>query len=83
MTVLGVAVESDPDIIGSFQKEYSITFPLLPDNLGSSSVKNLYRVVPIPTSFFIDRQGVIRHIQVGTLDAATLTEKLGVIQSAH
>ena len=83
VTVLGIAVESDPAIIGSFQKEYSISFPLLPDNLGSSSVKNLYRVVPIPTSFFIDRQGVIRHIQVGALDEATLTAKLGVIQSAH
>ena len=83
VTVLGIAVESDPAIIGSFQKEYSISFPLLPDNLGSSSVKNLYRVVPIPTSFFIDRQGVIRHIQVGTLDEATLAAKLGVIQSAH
>ena len=83
VTVLGIAVESDPDIIGSFQKEYGLTFPLLPDNLGSSSIKNLYRVIPIPTSFFIDRQGVIRHIQVGILDEATLDAKLGVIQSAH
>ncbi len=83
VTVLGIAVESDPDIIGSFQKEYGISFNLLADNLGTSSVKNLYRVLPIPTSIFIDRQGVIRHIQVGQLDEATLTEKLGVIQSAH
>ncbi len=83
VTVLGVAVESDPDIIASFQREYGLTFPLLPDNPGSSSVKELYRVLPIPTSFFIDRQGVIRWIQSGILDAATLTDKLGVIQSAH
>ena len=77
LEVLGVAVESDPAIVISFQKEFSLAYPLLPDEAGQ--VKNLYRVGPIPTSFFIDRQGIIRAIQIGILADSDLTEKLKLI----
>jgi cytochrome c biogenesis protein CcmG, thiol:disulfide interchange protein DsbE len=80
LQVLGVAVESDPDIVTSFQKEYGLGFPLLPDDVGQLGVKSLYRVGPIPTSFFIDRQGIIRAIKVGALEPKDLTDNLKLIE---
>jgi peroxiredoxin len=80
ITVLGVAYESNPDIILSFQKEYGLTFPLLPDGAGLASVKELYRVPYVPTSYFVDRQGVIRRIHAGILDAQALADGLQAIR---
>lgn len=80
ITVLGVAYDSNPDIIVSFQKEYGLTFPLLPDGAGLGSVKELYRVPYVPTSYFVDRAGVIRQIHAGILDAQALADGLQAIR---
>jgi peroxiredoxin len=77
LQVFGVAVGSDPTVIGSFQREFGLTYPILPD--ASSQIQDLYRVGPIPTSFFIDRQGVIRAIEVGALTPDTLQKDLALI----
>ncbi|HUS16646.1 MAG TPA: redoxin domain-containing protein, partial [Chloroflexia bacterium] len=77
LEVLGVAVESDPAVVTSFQKEYALQFPILPDE--SSQVKNLYRVGPIPTTFFVDRQGVVRFVKIGSLLPEELADKLKLI----
>ena len=77
LEVLGVAVFSDPAVIASFQKEFGLRYPLLPDDSGQ--IKDLYRVGPIPTSFFLDRQGIIREIKIGSLDEADLNTKLKLI----
>jgi peroxiredoxin len=77
LQVLGVAVGSDPTVIGSFQREFGLTYPLLPDDSGQ--IQDLYRVGPIPTSFFIDRQGVIRAIEVGALTPESLQADLALV----
>jgi peroxiredoxin len=61
--VLGVATQSDSATIRAFSQEFNMTFPLLPDVNGR--VVSNYHVLPIPTTFFIDRDGIIRYIQTG------------------
>ena len=78
LEVLGVLVQSDPTIALSFQKEFGITFPILVDDPGQ--VKDQYRVVPIPSSFFIDREGVIRFVKVGMLTQKEIQEHLKEIE---
>jgi peroxiredoxin len=80
LEVLGVAVDSDPSIVSSFQREFGLQFPLLPDMAGQGGVKDLYRVGPIPTSFFIDRQGIVRAVKIGALQEQDLIEDLKLIQ---
>lgn len=80
LEVLGVAVDSDPSIVSSFQREFGLQFPLLPDETGQGGVKDLYRVGPIPTSFFIDRQGIVRAVKIGALQEQDLTDDLKLIQ---
>ncbi len=38
-----------------------------------------FRVLFLPTSFFIDQYGVIRHIQLGSLNEADLRQKIGLL----
>lgn len=56
------AQDSKPDV-SVFVQEIGVTFPIALDV--NNAVGNLYRVTALPTSFFIDRKGVIRSIIVG------------------
>ena len=65
LVVIGLnltAQDSKPDV-SAFVKEMGVTFPIALDV--NNAVGNLYRVTALPTSFFIDRQGVIRSVIVG------------------
>jgi len=46
-----------------FVEENHLSFPILFDNDGK--VTNTYQVLAMPSSFFIDRQGVIRQVIIG------------------
>ena len=65
LVVIGVnltAQDSKQDA-ASFAQEVGVTFSIALDL--DNSVGNLYRVTALPTSFFIDRKGVIRSVIVG------------------
>ena len=72
--ILGVATGSDPQTVQSFAKEFAMPFPVLTDH--GNSVTDLYHVLPIPTTFFIDKEGIIRNIQVGMVDRPLLDQWL-------
>ena len=61
-------------ITKDFAKEFGINFPVLPD--AENRVTDLYHVLPIPTSFFVDKDGIIRDIQVGPVDRPLLEKWL-------
>lgn len=58
------------DVVQAFAREQGLSFPILLDETGD--VAQQYRLRGIPTSFFIDRDGVIRGVHTGPLDASRL-----------
>jgi peroxiredoxin len=72
--VLGVATQSDTSTIRAFAAEFGMDFPLLPDV--NSNVVSTYHVLPIPTTFFVDKDGIIRFIQTGPVTRVTMEEWL-------
>lgn len=46
-----------------FAGQYGLTFPILLDTSGE--VSSLYQLRSLPTSFFIDRHGVIQEVVIG------------------
>ena len=74
--VIGIAFENSPDIaiagpkINNFQKKIGITYPLL--FAGTAEDKTIERVLPMlskmngyPTTFIIDKKGIVREIHTG------------------
>ncbi|MFX3623345.1 MAG: peroxiredoxin family protein [Ectobacillus sp.] len=51
--------------VQSFIQENGITFPVLLD--ASSTVSNMYKVITLPTSYFVDKKGIIRHKYIGPM----------------
>ena len=64
-TILAVnaASQDNPEDAQTFAQELGLSFPILFDLDGS--VNLLYQVRSLPTSFFIDPQGVIQEVVVG------------------
>ncbi len=60
---LNLTAQDSKQEAASFAQEIGVTFPIALDL--DNSVGNLYRVTALPTSFFIDRNGVIRSVIVG------------------
>lgn len=56
-------IQDDPDQALAFYQELGLTFPLLMDQDGS--VTQAYQVRSLPTSFFIDPEGVIQEVVIG------------------
>jgi peroxiredoxin len=70
--VLAVNTQESPDTVAAFLGEHDFTFPVLLDPDGE--VMREYGVLGLPTSFFIDRDGVMRGVWIGQLSPARLKE---------
>jgi len=64
-TVLAInmAYQDDPFAVLPFMQEYGLTFPLLLEETGE--VAEIYELRSLPSSFFIDRQGIIQEVVIG------------------
>ena len=72
--VLGVSIEDPPETVQAFVAEYGVTYPVLLDSEGE--MVRVYRAAGLPTSVFVDPQGVIRIRHVGYLSEAQLKQYL-------
>jgi peroxiredoxin len=72
--VLAVNVFESPVEIQPFMSELDLSFPALLDSDGA--VSRLYRARGLPSSFLIDRQGVVQYVKVGALTGDALEEQL-------
>jgi len=77
LVVLAINDDEPADVVREFIADNRLTFKVLLDP-GEKAMLT-YRVNGIPTSFFIDREGVIRSIRVGILDEGDLSQRLAQI----
>jgi peroxiredoxin len=63
LEIVAVNLQEDQDTIAAFVEEFGAQFPVVIDRSGD--VADEYRVMGIPTSYFIDRSGVVRSIYMG------------------
>jgi peroxiredoxin len=61
--VVGVNVDAQPKDGIKFLEKFPVSFPVLSDPKGETP--ELYRLKGMPTSYLIDKEGVIRHVHVG------------------
>jgi len=70
--VLAVNSQEGAETVATFLEDYDFTFPVLLDPDGV--VVRDYGALGLPTSFFIDREGMLRGVWVGKLSPARLKE---------
>jgi len=77
VAIIGVNQAEAPADVAAFVAGLGLTFPMPLDVDAEAS--RLYAVRSLPTTLFIDREGVIRQIQVGPVTEATLQQLLRTI----
>ena len=80
LVIVGVNLrrqEPGDDAVRDFVRQYGVTYPIALDVEGEAA--RLFQISPIPVSYFIDPEGTIRYVRIGTLtadDVATLFARL-------
>jgi cytochrome c biogenesis protein CcmG/thiol:disulfide interchange protein DsbE len=77
LRVVAVFIQDNgPDIEG-YAKRTGLTYPKIDDS--DSAIASSYRIVGIPSHFFIDSSGILREIRITSLDPETMEENLAEI----
>ena len=69
-TVLAVDLQEDPRSVMAFMSQYKLTFPALLDVDGQ--VSRTYQAFSLPSSFFVDKNGVIRAVYRGPMPRSVI-----------
>jgi cytochrome c biogenesis protein CcmG/thiol:disulfide interchange protein DsbE len=80
LAIVGVLTYDGPDDAKAFMAKYGATWPTVLDADGA--IRTAYRVAARPQSYFIDRSGVLRKIQVGQVTAADFEANYALIAGA-
>ena len=65
LAIVGVVFKDQPDAARAFAESFGVTWPSAADPDGA--IAKAYRVVAPPQSYFIDRKGILRSIQIGEI----------------
>ena len=74
VVVLGVNVTESIADITDYARELGLTFPILRDS--EQKAMKTYNVRVLPTTFFIDQQGQLRHRQPGAMSKSVITQRI-------
>jgi peroxiredoxin len=66
LVIIGLNLQEGMDVVRPFAEEWGMNFPVLIDR--DADVGDEYRLLGLPTTFFIDSDGIIRSIFRGPLE---------------
>ncbi len=79
-TALGVDNREPADLVAAFAAKTPVTYPLLLDP--GNAVADAYRLLGLPTSYLIDRDGIVRAIHPGPWSRKALQDAVGRLLAA-
>jgi cytochrome c biogenesis protein CcmG/thiol:disulfide interchange protein DsbE len=79
LAIIGVLTDDPPEPARDFVRDFGATWPTVIDP--DRSIKAAWRVAARPQTYFVDRAGILRSIQVGELTDADFERQLALIAS--
>ncbi|MFK9115997.1 thiol-disulfide oxidoreductase ResA [Peribacillus castrilensis] len=76
--ILAVNIGESNLAVTTFVDRHRLTFPILMDR--QSQVTDHYQIGPIPTTFLIDKNGVIKKVITGSMTQETVNEYMRLIE---
>ncbi|MBP2242291.1 peroxiredoxin [Cytobacillus eiseniae] len=75
VVILAVNIDPKNDVAG-FAKDMGVNFPILIDE--QDKVSSIYKILTIPTTYFIDEEGIIRHKHLSAMTFDMMKEYAGL-----
>jgi peroxiredoxin len=81
-TVIGVSQDSGASNVQQFLRRIPVTFPIVLDS--SHAVAGRYSPPRMPTSYIVDRRGIVRHVHAGfrSSDAPAMEREVAALVAA-
>jgi cytochrome c biogenesis protein CcmG/thiol:disulfide interchange protein DsbE len=79
LAIVGVLTDDPPEPARDFVRDFGGTWPTVIDP--DKSIKAAWRVAARPQTYFVDRTGILRSIQVGELTDVDFERQLALIAS--
>ncbi len=76
-SVLAVNFDEPQELVTAYGQDHGLSFPLLLDPGGE--IQQLYRIRGYPSTYLLDRDGVIRDIHIGLLTENRMDEMLASV----
>ena len=80
LEILGVIHDDGPEAARAFAESQDAEWPMLLDP--DDAAYNAYRVLALPTTFYVDRDGIVRAVSFGPPPSGVLDEQLHKILEA-
>jgi cytochrome c biogenesis protein CcmG/thiol:disulfide interchange protein DsbE len=74
VAILGLNQAESAETMAAYARDHGLTYPLLVDR--DMKVNNLYGVLNLPTTVFIDRNGIVHEVLIGTISQAVLEDRI-------
>ena len=71
---IGLNLQESPDAVSGFKEEFDIEFPQVLNEDGR--LTEIYRPIGLPTSWFIDADGVVRYVHAGPITKDVLANAI-------
>jgi cytochrome c biogenesis protein CcmG/thiol:disulfide interchange protein DsbE len=68
LAIVGILTDDPPEPARDFVRDFGATWPTVVDP--DKAIRTAYRVAARPQTYFVDRTGILRVVQVGELTAA-------------
>jgi cytochrome c biogenesis protein CcmG/thiol:disulfide interchange protein DsbE len=78
VVVLAIFISEEPTSVADYASRVGLTYLQVADP--ETRIASAYRILGIPSHYFIDRLGVLRQVRIGTLDPAGMVAALTEIQ---
>lgn len=78
---VGLNLQEAPDAVAGFQSDFEIDFPLLLNQDGA--LTEIFRPIGLPTSWFIDADGVVRYIHSGPVTSELLIRAMQDVEAGR
>ena len=72
--LIGINVGEGTVAVKDFMEQVGVDFPVLIDR--NEQVQTAYKILPLPATFFIDQDGVIRHIHQAQMSAPQIESEV-------
>ncbi len=81
LVIIGVnnTYADNPEAVPEFVQEMGVTFPIVLDK--DQQVINAYNVLGLPTTVFVDSQGLVNEVFTGPLNKAYIESKIQALQT--
>jgi cytochrome c biogenesis protein CcmG/thiol:disulfide interchange protein DsbE len=77
LEILGVVHQDGADTASAFARDHGAQWPMLMDT--GDAAWQAYRVLGVPSTYFIDRDGIVRATSLGPITESSLPEQLAKI----